>query len=154
MTKIVVVQGARHTGFCVLRETEHNLRSSVPSCSNVLGLEASSNIVGLVAEATGETKVANLQLAVGIDEQVAGLEVAVQDVCRVDVFETAENLVDEGLEVGVGQGLATADDGGQITFHQFFVEVDLVVAAGAAGDVHVEETCDLVMGQLVLNRKE
>lgn len=77
MTKMVVVQGLRHTGFCVLCETEHNLGSSVPSCSNVLGLEASSNVVGLIAEATSETEVANLQLAVGIDEQVAGFEIAV-----------------------------------------------------------------------------
>lgn len=143
----------RHTGFCVLCETEHNLRSSVPSCSNVLGLEAGSNIVGLVAEATGKTEIANLQLAVGIDEQVTGLEIAVQDVGRVDVLETAENLVDEGLEVSVGQGLAAADNGSQITLHQFLVQVDLIVAAGAAGNVHVEETCDLDGSQLVLNRQ-
>lgn len=143
----------RHTGFCVLCETEHDLRSSVPSCSDILGLEASSNIVGLVAEATGETEVANLQFAVGIDEQVAGLEIAVQDVGRVDILEAAEDLVDKGLEVGVGQRLATADDGSQVTLHKLFVQVDFVVAAGAAGDVHVEETCDLATGQLVLNTK-
>ena len=143
----------RLTGFCVLCETEHNLRSSVPSCSNVLGLEASSDVVGLVAEATGKTKVANLQLTVGVDEQVAGLEIAVQDVGRVDVLETAEDLVDEGLEVGVGQGLATADNGSQITFHQLLVQVDLVVAARTAGDVHVEKTCDLEGRQLALNRE-
>lgn len=72
----------------------------------------------------------------------------------MDVLETAEDLVDEGLEVGVGQGLATADDGGQIALHQLFVQVDLVVAAGPAGNVHVKETCDLVMGQLVLDREK
>ena len=143
----------RHTGFCVLCETEHDLGSAVPSCSNVLGLEAGSNIVRLIAEATGKTEVANLQLAVGIDKQVAGLEIAVQDVGRVNVLETAENLVDEGLEVGVGQGLATADDSCKITLHEFLVQVDLVVAAGAAGDVHVEKTCDLGRRQLALNRQ-
>ena len=143
----------QRTGFCVLCETEHNLRSSVPSCSNVLGLEASSNVVRLVTEATGKTEIANLQLAVGIDEQVTGLEIAMQDIGRVDVLETAENLVDEGLEVGVGQGLAAADDSCKITLHQFLVQVDLVVAAGAAGDVHVEETCDLYRRQLALNRQ-
>jgi hypothetical protein len=62
-------------------------------------------------------------------------------------------LVDEGLEVGVGQGLATADDGGQITLHQLLVQVDLVVAAGTAGDVHVEETCDLDRRQLAADRQ-
>lgn len=143
----------RHTGFCVLCKTEHDLGSAVPSSSNVLGLEASGNIVGLVAEATGKTEIANLQLAVGIDEQVAGLEIAVQYVGRMDVLEPAENLVDEGLEVGVGQGLATADDSCKITLHEFLVQVDLVVAAGATRDVHVEKTCDLYRRQLALNRQ-
>lgn len=71
----------------------------------------------------------------------------------MDVLETAENLVDEGLEMGVGQRLPTTNDGSQITLHQFLVQVDLVVAARAAGDVHVEETCDLDACQLTMNRQ-
>jgi hypothetical protein len=34
-----------------------------------------------------------------------------QDVGRVDIFEAAENLVDERLEVGICQGLTTSNDG-------------------------------------------
>lgn len=82
-----------------------------------------------------------------------------EDVCRVDVLQTAQDLVDEGLEVGVGEGLAGADDGGQIALHELcvvlalfgariaggirtFVEVALVEVVWA-GDVHIVQTCDL-----------
>lgn len=44
-----------------------------------------------------------------------------EDIRRVDVLQTAEDLVDEGLEVGVGQGLSGTDDGGQIALHQFWL---------------------------------
>ena len=41
---------------------------------------------------SGEAKIADLEVAVCVDEQVAGLEVAVQDVGRVDVLEPAQHL--------------------------------------------------------------
>jgi hypothetical protein len=43
----------------------------------------------------------------------------VQNVGGVDVLETAKDLVDERLEMRIGQGLAGADNGREITFHQF-----------------------------------
>lgn len=61
------------------------------------------------AVAAGKAKVADLELAVGVDEQISGLEVAVENVGGVNVLEAAEGLVDEGLEVGVGQWLLGAD---------------------------------------------
>ena len=50
-----------------------------------------------------------------------------EDVCRVDVLETAQDLVDEGLEVCIGQGLAGSDDGCQIAFHEFCTVVSMVL---------------------------
>ena len=47
-----------------------------------------------------------------------------QDVCGVDVFEAAEDLVDEGLVVGVSEGLTGADDSMQVCFEEFDVKVD------------------------------
>jgi hypothetical protein len=44
----------------------------------------------------------------------------------VDVLEAAEDLVDEGLEMRIGEGLAGADDGGEIAFHELCVRVVLV----------------------------
>jgi hypothetical protein len=37
-------------------------------------------------EASREPKVANLQLAIGVDEQISRLEIAMQDIGRVDVL--------------------------------------------------------------------
>jgi len=42
-----------------------------------------------------------------------------KDIRRVDVFQTAEDLVDEGLEMGICEGLSRADDCGKITLHKF-----------------------------------
>ena len=50
-------------------------------------------------EASRKTEIANLELTVGVNEQIARFEITVKNVGRVDVFETAENLVDEGLEM-------------------------------------------------------
>jgi hypothetical protein len=68
-----------------------------------------------------ESEIADLELAVRVDEEVTGFEVPVEDGGGVDVFETAEGLVEEGLEVGVGEGLAGADDGVEVGFHEFFL---------------------------------
>ena len=63
-----------------------------------------------------------------------------EDICGVDVFQTAESLIEERLEVSVGKRLAgpnllvgwvikcsccerdgSTDDGVQISFHEFFL---------------------------------
>jgi hypothetical protein len=90
----------------VVGKAKHDLGRTVPSGGDVLGHEA---LLLLLVETTSKTKVADLELTVGIDEKVSRFEVAVEDIGRVDVFEAAEGLVDEGLEVGIGEGLAGAD---------------------------------------------
>jgi len=45
----------------------------------------------------------------------------VQHVGAVDVLEPAEDLVDEGLEMCVGQGLAGPDDGREIALHKLYM---------------------------------
>lgn len=111
-------QDIARTGFRVRLEAEHDFRRSVPSRCNVFG-HVSCVLFRVHTEASRQTEIANLELAVGVDEQVAGLQVTVEDVCGVYVLQTAENLVNEGLEVCVGQWLSTANDGGEITFHEF-----------------------------------
>jgi hypothetical protein len=91
----------RLTSFRILCKTEHNLRRTIPPRSNILGLKASSHIIRLITKATRQAKVANLQLAISIDEQISRLEVAVQDIGRMNVFQAAQDLVDEGLEMGI-----------------------------------------------------
>lgn len=41
-----------------------------------------------------------------------------QDVGAVDVLQATENLVDKGLEVGIGQRLARTDDSSKIALHE------------------------------------
>jgi hypothetical protein len=48
-----------------------------------------------------------------------------EDICRVNVFEAAEDLVDEGLEVGIGKRLARSDDSSQIALHELCVSCQL-----------------------------
>ena len=49
-----------------------------------------------------QTKVRDLDEAVGVDEKVGRLQIAVEDVSRVDVLEPAQDLVREALDVVVG----------------------------------------------------
>ena len=105
-----------HTGFGVALEREHNLWSTVPSCSDVFR-HVPSILLGVDRETSREAEIANLQLAIGIDEQVSRLQVTMEDIGRVDVFQSTQNLVDKGLEVGVGEGLPGPDNGREIAFH-------------------------------------
>lgn len=99
----------------IIRETQHDFWSTVPSGCHVLCHEAlvggiSISIIGAIwAIATSEAKVANFEFTVSVDEQISRFEVAMKDASRMDELETAEGLVDEGLEVCVGERLSRAN---------------------------------------------
>lgn len=65
----------------VLLPGEHDLGGSVISCRDVTG--------HLRVLDTGQTEVANLQIAVLVDQDVARLQIAVDDTSRVDVFQSS-----------------------------------------------------------------
>jgi len=58
---------------------KHNLRGSVVSRRNI------ASHLGVLN--TGQTEVADLQIAVLIDQDVAGLEIAMDNACGVDILE-------------------------------------------------------------------
>jgi hypothetical protein len=58
----------------IIRKAEHDLRRAVPPRRDVLGHEA---LLLCLVESASEPKIANLELAVRIHEQVARLEIAV-----------------------------------------------------------------------------
>ena len=64
----------------ILLPCEHNLRRSVVSCGHISGH------LGILD--TREAEIADLQVAIFIDEDVAWLEISVDDTCRVDVLQT------------------------------------------------------------------
>ena len=133
-------------GLGVVGEREHDLRRPVPSGGHVLG-HKSSVLLGVFQKPAGQPEVADLELAVGVDEQVARLQVAVEHVGRVDVLEPTQHLVDEGLVVRVGQRLARPDDLVHVALHELLVEVYFVEVAGerVGHDVQVVETGDVLV---------
>ena len=73
----------------VLLPCKHDLWRSVVSRRNVTG-----HLWVLNAR---KTEIANLQVAVLVDEDVGWLEIAVDDTGGVDILQSAENLVQEVL---------------------------------------------------------
>lgn len=59
---------------------EHDLGGSVVSRGDISGHLRILN--------TSEAEIANLEIAVLVDEDVAGLEITMDDACRVDILET------------------------------------------------------------------
>lgn len=62
----------------------------------------------------------------------------------VDVLQSAENLVDERLEMSVGQVLSGTDNGGKITLHQLCLSLLLILLLSSGiqhtfGDINLIE---------------
>ena len=91
----------QETYLRILFEGEHDLRGAVPARRDVLGHEPRF-LAAWVRRARGarEAKVAHLEVAVGVEEEVGGLEVAVDDVGAVHGFDGSQDLIDEELVFG------------------------------------------------------
>jgi hypothetical protein len=128
----------------VVGKAEHNFWSPVPPSCDIFGHEAlvagrlGSAAVGAVT--SGQPKVTDLEFAIGIDEKVARFEIPVKHIRRMDVFQTAKGLIQEGLKMGVSErlsraylstrhrsglfvrlGLGVTNNGMKIRFHQFLL---------------------------------
>ena len=104
--------GAERRGahLCVLLEREHDLGRAVPPRRDVFCHEARLRPARLCRlDGPREAKVAHLEVAVRVQEQVRRLEVAVDHVGRVQGLEGAEGLVDEVLWVVVREVLCPDD---------------------------------------------
>ena len=100
----------RRTHLRVLLKRQHDLRRAVPPRRDVLGHEARlcpGRLGG--ADGAGEAKVADLEVAVGVEEQVRRLEVAVDDLVRVHVLACADELHHEEACLGLREAAATAE---------------------------------------------
>ena len=84
----------RLTGFGIALEAQHDFGRTIPSSRNILG-HVASVLLRIHGEASSKAKVANLELAVCVDEQVAWLEISMQNIGRVDILQTTEDLIDE-----------------------------------------------------------
>ena len=73
-----------------------------------------------------KTKVANFEHAVGIYEKIARFDVSMDDLCRVQVLDTSQDLVEKYFNVVLGQVLRRYYDLVQIRLHEFSDHVDLL----------------------------
>jgi len=119
---------------------EHDLGRPVPSRGHVPG--------HLALSGTRQAKVQDAQLAVLVHRDVRGLQVAMDDPGAVDVLQTAQDLVDQKLNVVVGQ-LLGAYDVVQIGVHQVGHHVDLLKLfqriGGLSGMKDVQQTDDVLV---------
>ena len=74
----------------------------------------------------GQAKVANLEQTIAIDKQVAGLDIAMNDTSRVQLFDATQDLVQEELDMVLCEHLWTRDDFVKIALHELGEYVDLV----------------------------
>ena len=54
---------------------------------------------------SSQTKIADLEIASGVEEKIRRLQIAMQNVGRVDVLETPQDLVQEVTNVIIAQSL-------------------------------------------------
>ena len=65
-----------------------------------------------------QPEITRFEIAVGVEEQLRGFEIAVDDIGRMEGFEHTEGLVYKVLHVVVGEALC-ADDTVHVGLHQF-----------------------------------
>ncbi|KAH3668262.1 hypothetical protein OGAPHI_002016 [Ogataea philodendri] len=83
-------------------ETQNNpMPPTVPPRGHVVGYVAGSMafVHILLRDTSGEPKIADLEHTLAGDKNITGLEISVDHVCRMNIFEPAKNLVQETLDV-------------------------------------------------------
>jgi len=118
------IDGAR-----VLLLREDDFGGAVPARGDVVGeLRRRGHEVGDVG--AGEAEIADFQVAVAVNQQVARFQVPVQDTCGVQVLQAAEDLIGEESDVLFGEGLVRLDNLGQIGLHQVSNHIKIVEFVG------------------------
>lgn len=84
----------------------------------------------------GQAKVTDLEVAGGVEQEVAGLQVPVEDIGGVDVLEASEYLIEEVADMIIAQSLGLQQFV-QIRLHQTLHDVDVSEA------LHVERSEDV-----------
>ena len=121
---------------------DEKLGGTVPAGDDVLGLEAKFAIFA------GEAEVADFEVAVGIEEEVGGLEVAMEHMGGVDILEATKGLVDEVLDVVVGELLGRLDDLVEVSVHELVHEVEVGKGGVGFGTHDVEEADEVLVAEV------
>jgi hypothetical protein len=79
-----------------------------------------------------KTKVSNFDETIRVDEKIGRLQVTMEDISRVDVLESSQDLVREALDVIVRELLVRGDDMGQVSVHELVDKVQVIEVLVAA----------------------
>lgn len=70
---------------------QHYFGSSIPSRGDILCQK--TRMIMVRVSYPSESKIADFQVTGGVQKQIARLEISVENIRRVDVFETSKNLI-------------------------------------------------------------
>jgi len=82
------------TRFSVTLEGQHDFRGTIPSRRDVLG-HIPRVLFTIITVSPRQSKITDFKFAVGVYQEISWFQVAMEDVCRVNVFQPTEDLVDE-----------------------------------------------------------
>ena len=88
----------------------------------------------------------NLELAICIHKQVSGLKITVQDIGRMNEFDSTAYLINKVLKVSIGQWLLRTNDLVKIGLHKFLNKV--------AKLYHVKFLPELILKSALCNNNE
>lgn len=113
---------------------EDDFRGTVPTSDNILG-ESFLNLLFFVASCKSE--ITNLELTTFVEQDIAGLQVSVDDVGRVKVVAATQELVHKVLHVLVGKLLSRVNDSVHVSLHQLGDNVNIFIASRGWGLQHI-----------------
>eukprot|EP01052_Picozoa_sp_SAG31_P014185 SAG31_NODE_872_length_11329_cov_3.968655_13_plen_228_part_00 len=120
----------------------NQLGRTVPPGCNVVGPE--DRVLAHIAKVCpGQPKVANLEVTIGVDEDVARLQVAVEDVRIVDVAQPCEQLVQQPLNVHLLVLGLRADQVRKVGVQQLEHDVDGIEVLALRREQHVVDGDDV-----------
>ena len=91
-----------------------------------------------------QPEVANFEIACCVHQQVAGLQVPMEDVGRVDVFEAPENLIEEVANVVITESLSL-EQLVQVSLHQALDNVDITETVDVDWTEDVADVDDILV---------
>ena len=92
----------------------------------------------------GESEVTDLEITSRVEKEVAGLEVPVEDVGRVDVLQATQYLVEEVADVVIAQSLGLQELV-KVRLHQTLNYIDIFHCVLAGGSQDVSDVNDVFM---------
>lgn len=108
-----------------MSSVEDDFRGTVPTGDNVFG-ESFLNLFLFVT--SSKTKITDLELTAFIKEDIAGLQISVNNIGRVQVVAAAQKLMHKVLHVLVGEFLSGVDNSMHISLHKLSDNVNIFIA--------------------------